>query len=118
MYTQAHKGSCDNVISVGAFGGSGKKAYFSNYGKSSVDVFAPGVSILSTHNYKSYKRLSGTSMATPFVAGILGLALSFDEKLSYSELKSLLIESAVDNGHLDPYSVGGRADAFKLLKSL
>lgn len=108
----------DNIISVGAMTGAGEKANFSNFGKNSVDVFAPGESILSTHIPNSYKWLSGTSMATPFVSGILGLALSKNPNLSVNEIKESLINSSIKNPQLENFAIGGRADGFYFLKDV
>jgi thermitase len=63
-----------NVISVAATTNKDARASFSNYGKE-VDV-APGSSIYSTYRKSGYKSLSGTSMATPHVAGVAGLVWS------------------------------------------
>ena len=83
----------DNIIAVAASEGRGNKAGFSSYGKKSVEVFAPGWSILSTYLNNGYKFLSGTSMATPMVSGIIGLSMSHQRTLSAEEIKSRLLES-------------------------
>lgn len=105
----------ENVITVGAMDGKGRKASFSNYGASSVHVFAPGVNILSTVKNGGYQKMSGTSMATPMVSGVLGLLLSSQRTLSFSEAKERLMQTTVDNTDLAGKSVKGRVDAFKML---
>ena len=82
------------VISVGSSDGSDLKSSFSNYGKTSVAVFAPGTAILSTYPGGTYKVLSGTSMATPQVAGALALALSLKPSITRDEATSDLCQSA------------------------
>jgi thermitase len=106
----------DNIISVGAHDGKGQKARFSNYGKKNVDVFAPGVSIISTVPGSRYKKLSGTSMAAPYVSGMMGLLLSHENNLMTQDLKARLIETSVIQSDLSNHSVsGGRVDALRML---
>lgn len=82
-----------NVVSVAAIDNKGKLASFSCYGKTSVDVAAPGVNILST-TPAGYKSWSGTSMATPHVTGVAALILSSEPGISVEDLKSRIINTA------------------------
>ncbi len=80
-----------NVLSIAASDQNDKKPKFSNYGKFSVDIAAPGVDIMSTvASTDKYKNLSGTSMATPLVAGLIALLKSKDERLNGVRAKALL----------------------------
>jgi thermitase len=107
----------DNVISVGAMSGTGKKASFSNYGKKSVHIFAPGKNILSTVKKNKYKKMSGTSMAAPFVSGAMGLLKASEPNITPGDARERLMATAVINGSLDKFTVSGRMDAFRLLKN-
>lgn len=88
----------DNYLTVGAISpvyGSEMIASFSNYGKSNVDVFAPGDNIYSTMPGNDYDFQGGTSMAAPAVAGIAGLIRSYYPKLTASQVKKIIMESGI-----------------------
>ena len=88
----------NNVLTVGALNyeyGSGLVADFSNYGKSNVDVFAPGTKIWSTTPNNTYEYLQGTSMAAPAVAGVAAVIRSYYPKLSAAQVKQIIMNSGV-----------------------
>ena len=87
-----------NVLTVGSNQMNGAPSRFSNYGKCSVDLFAPGDQIYSTVPWGTepktcYKRLSGTSMAAPVVSGVAALIWSYFPDLSVAEMKAILLET-------------------------
>ena len=106
----------ENIISVGALSGRGKRASFSNYGKETVHVFAPGVNILSTVPGNQHKKMSGTSMATPYVSGIVGLMLSINNNMTPAEVKQRTIESTVKSDDLVDYAQSGYISALKAVE--
>jgi len=86
-----------NLISVGGLspeGGSAAVAEFSNYGKKEVDVFAPGVYIYSTTPDSTYDYASGTSMASPVVAGVATVIRSRYPSLTAAQVKDIIIKSS------------------------
>lgn len=86
-----------NAIIVGASAESNTSdliASFSNYGKATVDVFAPGKDIYSTVPGSKYESNSGTSMASPVVAGVAAVLKSYFPKLTYTDIKRIIKESA------------------------
>ncbi len=85
-----------NWIEVGALswkGGENAAANFSNYGKKKVDVFAPGVDILSTTPDQGYESFSGTSMASPVTAGVAAVLRSYFPELSAEQVKEVIMAS-------------------------
>jgi len=105
-------------MSIGATMGRGSRARFSNYGVTSVDVFAPGQNIFSTWKNGTHKKKSGTSMAAPIVSGMAGLALSIDPNLTPEALRYLIIESSEELKELRNLSIGGRVNAHQLLEAV
>jgi subtilisin family serine protease len=86
-----------NVITVGASAEHNTNdlvASFSNYGKHTVDVFAPGKDIYSTMPGSKYADNSGTSMASPVVAGVAAVLKSYFPKLTYADIKRIIVQSA------------------------
>lgn len=81
----------DIVISVAATDRNDRLASFSCYGAKSVDLAAPGVDILSASNGDTYKSLSGTSMATPHVAGAAALLKAAMPNLTAEKIKMRLM---------------------------
>lgn len=69
----------DEVIAVGGIDKDLKRAHFSNYGKK-LDVMAPAVNILSTFKDNKFARMTGTSTASPLVAGAIALIISYHKK--------------------------------------
>lgn len=89
----------DNVLTVGAMSvkyNENMPASFSNYGQKNVDVFAPGVDIYSTFPKNEYKKISGTSMASPEVAGVAALVRSYYPELSASQVKHIIMNSGTE----------------------
>lgn len=86
-----------NWLEIGASAfekGAELPADFSNFGKYSVDIFAPGVDILSTVPDNGYDTFSGTSMASPAAAGVAALVLSYKDDLSIAELRALIVDTS------------------------
>lgn len=83
----------ENVISVAATDQKDNLAGFSNYGATSVDLGAPGSSIVSTYMGNTYRGMNGTSMASPHVAGALALYLDKDPSASVTELRTRLLQT-------------------------
>jgi subtilisin family serine protease len=116
-------GKAKNWIEVGASSWKGVDslaASFSNYGKAEVDVFAPGVAILSTIPGGGYERDSGTSMAAPVVSGLAALILSYYPNFSAADVKRIILDSSTryaDQKVVKPGSQSGEQVPFGSLST-
>lgn len=126
------KKTAKNWIEVGALNwrsGVEMVAGFSNYGKTNVDIFAPGVDLYSTVPDQKYEPASGTSMASPVVAGVAALLRSYFPTLKATEIKDIILQSAViteikvhkpGSQELIPFSelsaTGGYINAYEAVK--
>ena len=109
-----------NLISVMASDRKDEKPYFSNYGRDSVAIAAPGVDIVSTYPYlyrsraaagfcnPGYREYSGTSPAAAHVAGAAALLLSINPGLTPEKIRECLMESADCPPGLRPFCPEGR----------
>jgi subtilisin family serine protease len=107
----------DNAIAVGALDVTSVRADFSDYGPQ-LDLIAPGVDILSSYPPRRYAFASGTSMATPEVAGVAALLLSYRPGLSVRQARAILEAAAVDMGPAgrDDYYGWGLVNADRVLQ--
>jgi subtilisin family serine protease len=101
-----------NVLTVGATDQNDVRAWFSNYGRRSVDLAAPGTNIYSTWPGGSYRFLDGTSMAAPHATGVVALAKAAFPAASAIGLKTLLLRTVDPNASFaDLAATGGRLNA-------
>ncbi|HAR19025.1 MAG TPA: peptidase S8 [Cytophagales bacterium] len=87
-------------------------AFFSNYGKKTVDVFAPGHEIYSLKPNNTYETNSGTSMAAPMVTGLVALLRSYYPKLTCQQIIDIVLQSGIDMGNTNvmvPLSKGKKS---------
>ena len=108
-----------NIISVASTDSSDNLSSFSNYGTESVDIAASGTSIYSTYNNSSYARLSGTSMASPQVAGVAALVKSEYPDITTSQIKAAILDGVDVLDNLEgKVATSGRLNAYKALQSV
>jgi thermitase len=111
--TPSYPAAYNNVISVASTDANDLKSSFSNYGPSWVDIAAPGSSILSTAMGGGTTTMSGTSMATPVVAGVLSLAWSKNLTYSNSTVINRVLSTADAISGTGTYWSNGRVNAYK-----
>lgn len=122
-----------NWIEVGASAFGANENFvgdFSNYGKKSVSLFAPGVDVYSTVPNNKYKNESGTSMASPATTGVTALLWSYFPELTMLQIKDILLKSTRKFDNLkvikpgskeevlfsDLSSTGGLVNAYEAVK--
>ncbi len=101
--------SAANAMGVGAIDSSGAMYTYSNTGPE-VEIVGPGVSVLSTYR-GGYSSLTGTSMATPHVAGVAALVLADSPSMSNSQVRNQLKNTADDLGHSNNQQGSGGVNA-------
>ena len=117
MYPGAYTNA--NIISVAATDHNDALAYFSNYGLVSVDLGAPGVDILSTTPGNAYGTKSGTSMATPHVAGAVALIWGRSPNQSHRNVKAAILDGADPVASLaGKTATGGRLNVLAAMAKL
>jgi subtilisin family serine protease len=89
-----------NVVGVAATGPTAGRtlADFSNYGRLTIPVAAPGVDVISTSRTGGYEYKSGTSMAAPHVSGVAALMAAVAPELTAAELRAILLQHASRSG--------------------
>ena len=104
--------TASNVLCVGATDATDARASFSNYGASTVDIFAPGVDIASTYKGSQYIYMDGTSMAAPHAAAAAALVVADDPSLTGAQVAQRLKDTVDPVAALAGKSVtGGRLNA-------
>lgn len=107
-----------NILSMTATDRNDNLASWANYGATTVDVAAPGVSIYSTIPGNSYGYKSGTSMATPHVAGVAALLKAVNPTSTVAQVKADIMDGVEQKSGLSGKCVtGGRVNAYASLVS-
>ncbi|TKJ37620.1 hypothetical protein CEE37_14005 [candidate division LCP-89 bacterium B3_LCP] len=111
----------NNVVSVAATDQYDQKAYFSNY-SSTVDVCAPGMSIMTTNVGGAYQTAQGTSFSCPIVSGLCALVWAADPSLTNAQVCQQIYDTCVDIYPQNPGYIGllgyGRIDAGAAISTL
>lgn len=120
-FTFSYPAAYSDVVAVAATDRTDQVASFSNYG-SWVDIAAPGDEIRSTIPSNTYGYKSGTSMASPMVAGVVGLMKSLNPAMTRAQILTKLAQATEDIDALNPTYVGligaGRINAAYALMSV
>ncbi|GAB3798953.1 S8 family serine peptidase [Virgibacillus kimchii] len=106
----------ESVIAVGSVTSNKSRSPFSNYGNG-LDLMAPGSNIYSTVPNNGYNSLSGTSMASPHVAGVAGLLRAADPDASVAEVRDAMNNTAEEVGSAFEYG-NGIVDAYAAIQQM
>ncbi len=107
----------DYLLVVASTSSSGALSWFSNVGKKSVDLAAPGSSIYSTVKNNRYANMSGTSMATPTTTGVAAELLSHYPEMGPLELKQILLTTVTKDKRFQRKMVSpGRVNLYHALQ--
>ena len=130
FYPAYYSAQCANVVSVGASTTTDSVATYSNYGATTVNLFAPGGSGTTVNNPAydiqstypvakgSYYAMSGTSMATPMVTGVAALMKSVNPNITPAQIKSYLMNTTDKLSAFSGKCVsGGRLNAYNAVKA-
>ena len=107
---------CNNYIKVGSTTTDGDLNFlppYSNYGKKTVDIFAPGHFIKTTDANVGYSYQDGTSMAGPIVCGVAALVRSYYPKLTAAQVKQIILDSGVAYNNLQVQVPGEKEGVLK-----
>jgi len=117
-YPAGYCTNLENVLSVGCSDSEDKLTYYSNYGATSIQIFAPGHSIYSTIPGEKYEVMSGTSMSAPLITGAVALCMAAHPEEDYFQIRNRLLSNA------DPISclkgkcvTGGRLNVNKMVNN-
>lgn len=97
----------DNIISVASIDRLDNRSSFSNYGAVSVDLGAPGSSILSTTRNNTYSTFNGTSMATPHVVGVVALVYARNPSWTYQQVRNQVFNTVRPTSAMNGITVTG-----------
>ncbi len=103
--TVSYPAKYDNVIAVGSVNSNRARSSFSQYG-TGLNIMAPGNQIYSTVPNNGFAYNSGTSMATPHVAGVVGLMRSANSSLSVAQIRTIISQTAQYAGPQNQYGSG------------
>lgn len=115
-YSTVSGAGWEAVVAVASLTSTGARSSFSNFGLATVDLGAPGSSVLSTTPNDTYSSYSGTSMATPHVAGAVGLLAAANEGLTGLQLRSFLLDTGTATSSMaNITATGDRLNVFDML---